>query len=442
MSTETESAPAPASEAVPSGPRGGRLDRPASRWSRASGLLRPFVALENPNYRILWLSMIASFAGMQMQFVARGWLAYDLTGSFTQVGIVSMAWGIPQLLLSLPGGAVADRMDKRNLMLASQASMGVLAMITAVLITLGWISIPWLFVLGLAQGTVFAFNLPARQALLPEIVPQPQLMNALALNNAAMTGTGIIAPAVAGLLIGAWGVEGAYYLQAGMLVIVVALMLRLPHGTSHLAGAARRGNVLQEIMVGLRYIASSQTVRTLMLLALVPMLVGLPYNSLLPGFAVRELGLEAGGFGMMFTATGIGALAGSLVVATLSEFPRKPLLQLVTGFGFGGGLILLGVAAHFSGYTGALLALVALGFFSTSYQTLCTTMMLNVTRQEFFGRVMSVYMLGFSVVPLMSAPIGMLADLISAKVTFALEGAAVVRPRWEFHRTGHCRHSS
>jgi MFS family permease len=408
------------------------VSRPASGLTLGSpvggsrvSLQSAFAALEHRDYRVLWFSMIASFSGMQMQFVARGWLAFELTGSFTQVGIVSMAWGVPQLFLSLVGGAVADRMDKRNLVLISQAGTGVLAALTALLITSGWISIPWLFALGVAQGTVFAFNMPARQALLPEIVPQSQLMNAVALNNAAMNGTSIVAPAIAGVMLGLWGVESAYYAQTGMLLIVMALMFQLPHGTSHLAGAEARGNVLHEIGVGLRYIVGARTLRLMMMLALVPMLVGLPYNSLLPGFAVRELGLAAGGFGLMFTATGIGALVGSLVVAALTEFTRKPLLQLITGFGFGGGLVMLAVDAGLFGYPGALVALVLLGFSATAYQTLCTTMMLGVTRPEFFGRVMSVYMLGFSVVPLMSAPIGIVADHITAKATFALEGVII-----------------
>ena len=370
--------------------------------------------------------MIAAFSGMQMQFVARGWLAFQLTGSFTQVGIVSMAWGIPQLFLSLVGGAVADRMDKRNLVLVSQASSGALAFTTALLITTGWISIAWLFALGLAQGTVFAFNLPARQAFLPEIVPPSQLMNAIALNNAAMNGTGIIAPAIAGVMLGLWGVEWAYYAQAGMLLVVVALMFQLPHGTSHLAGASARGSIAREIGVGLRYIWRDPAIRVLMLLALVPMFVGLPYNSMLPGFAVRELGLPAGSFGLMFTATGIGALAGSLVIATLTEFPRKQLLLLTAGVGFGGGLVALGVAAGVFGYVGALIALALLGFFATGYQTLGTTMMLGVTKPEFFGRVMSVYMLGFSIVPLMSVPMGMFADAITAKTTFIVEGGVIL----------------
>ena len=401
----------------PGGPDGGG-PKPSLRVA--------FVSLKQRNYRYLWFSQLASFTGMQMQQVARGLLAYELTGSYTAVGVVLMAWGIPQLLFSLLGGAVADRVNKRNLIIGVQSGTGLLALLVAVFVSTDVISIPILFVSGLVQGTLFAFNMPARQALLAELVPQNQLMNAIAVNNVAMNATRIVGPAVAGILIAAWGIEAAYYTQASLYLVVLLFLFRLPPSRSHLAGASERGNVLQEIGVGLKYIGSSSTLRLLMLMAFVPTLLGMPYMAVLPGFAVDELGLDPGSYGLMFTVTGIGAIVGSLIVAALTAFPRKAALQVAVGFGFGGSLVLLGLASAGFGYVGALGALVALGFFSTMYQTLNNTMIMGETRPELYGRVMSVYMLTFSLFPLMSGPIGALADQLTGKTTFVVLGSGIL----------------
>ena len=189
---------------------------PGMAGSARPSLRNAFVSLKNRNFRLLWFSMIGSFIGMSMQMIARGWLAFELTGSFAMVGVISIAWGLPMLMFSLPGGAIADRMERRDLVLFSQLGTGLLALIMAVLITIGQMNIPILFAMGLIQGVIFAFNMPARQALIAEIVPPGELMNAIALNNAGMNVTRILGPAAAGVMIGLWGVESAYYAQAAM----------------------------------------------------------------------------------------------------------------------------------------------------------------------------------------------------------------------------------
>ena len=418
------------------GPPMGMRGRPGARPGLGGGpgagagssrpsLRTAFISLQNRNYRMLWLSQVVSFTGMQMQMIARGWLAFELTGSFAMVGIVMMSWGIPGILFSLLGGALADRMNKRNVVLGSQLATGVLALITAVLITVGWIDIPTLFVLGLLQGTFFAFNMPARQALLAELVSPRELMNAIALNNMAMNGTRIIAPALAGVLIAAWGVDAAYYAQTVMYIFVLLFMLRLPPSTSHLQGASERGNVMQEIGVGLKYVAGRRTMLGLMVMAFVPITLGMSYFTLLPGFAVSDLGLEPGGYGFMIGISGVGALVGSFLIATLTDFPRKGLLQIVIGFGYGASLFALGAASVGFGYGGALVALAALGLFSASYMTVNNTMIMAETRPEFYGRVMSVYMLTFSIFPLMAWPLGVVADQIGATTTFMILGGGI-----------------
>ncbi len=408
------------------------------------GVMQAFEALKYGAYRTLWVSQLFSFMGMQMQQVARGVLAFQLTGSYTAVGVVMMAWGLPQLVFSLVGGAVADRVNKRNVILISQTGTGVLSLFNAVLITTGHISIPWLFGLGIVQGTLFAFNMPARQAFVAELVPQKSLLNAIALNNVGMNATRIVGPAAAGLMIKYWGIDIAYYAQAAMLLIVVGLTLLLPNSVAHLKGAAQRKGIFHEIGLGLKFIGSSRTLVLLMVMAFVPTLIGMPYVTLLPGFAAAELGLQPDELGFMFTVTGAGAIIGSIAVAAMTDFSRKPLAQAVMGLGYGLSLVGLGAGAMFFGYSGSLVALVLLGLFSTTYQTLNNTMIMSETRPEFYGRVMSVYMLTFSLFPLMSGPMGVVADAVTATTTFIgmgvvitafLVGTILLSPRYTFSKT-------
>lgn len=402
---------------------GPRMGRPGSG---KPSLRKGLVALKNSDFRLLWMSSVSSFVAMQMQQVARGWLAFQLTDSFAAVGIITLAWGIPMLLFSLVGGAVADRMDKRTLIIISQIGMGSLALITAVLIVTDLISIPILFVMGLAQGTLFAFNGPARGALVPEIVGKKQLMSAIAVNNAAMNGTRIFGPALAGILIAAWGVAAAYWVQTAMYLLVLVFMFKLPPSTAHLEKADERGNLFHEIGVGINYIRHEKMLRMLMVMAFVPTALGFSYFVLLPGFAINDLGLEPGSYGVLFMFTGAGAVVGSLFVASFTEFPRKGLLQVVAGFGYGGALLGLGLLSVAFGFPGALAALALLGLFSSTYMAINNTLIMVNTHPDFYGRVMSIYMLTFSGMTFVAAPLGLVADRIGAPTTFNMLGVGIV----------------
>jgi MFS family permease len=399
----------------------------AGMGSSRPSLRNAFVALRNRDFRILFLSMVAANAAMGMQMLARGWLAFQLTGSFAIVGVISISFGIPMLLLSLVGGATADRMDKRSLMVITQIGTGLLTLLTAVLITTGIINVPILFALGLAQGTIMAFRMPVQLSMLAEIVPEHELMSAMAINNAAMSATRPLAPVAAGLLLAAFGVDAVYYAQAVMYGVTLLFVLQLPKSTTHLERAEERGGLFAEIGIGVRYIAGERTLLMLLLMGVVPMMLLLPpMMTLLPGFAIEELGLSGDGLGFLMAVGGIGALAGSFVVATLTEFPRKPLLQMVAGLGAGAGLVALGMGTKAFGYEGALAGLIMLGLFQTVFMTLNMTMVMTQTQPEFYGRVMSVFMLLFSVMPFMAYPMGVLADRITASTTFGLAGLVVV----------------
>ena len=408
----------------PGGPGMGRPGfGPPSPGSRPS-LRRALEVFENRNYSYLWLSSLFSFMGMQMQQVARGVLAWELTESFGATGIIMFSFGLPMLLFSLFGGAIADRLNKRDLSVYTQIGIGLLALITAMLIVTDTITVELLFALGVVQGTFFAVGMPARQPMMALVVGPQQLMSAMAMGNAAMNGTRLIAPATAGLLIAWKGVESAYFGMSILYVLSVLGLLWVPRHFGRPMDGPRSG-MLSEINEGLRYALGDRTLRFLLLMGFTSALFAMPYIALLPGFVDRDLGMDSSNVGILMSATGIGALIGSLLIAMYTEHPRKPLMQFGAGQLSAVGLVLLGVISVSAGFGGAIVAIIFLGFTLTTFQTLNMTMIMTSAREEYYGRVMSIMMITFSTMPMMAAPLGFIADRIGAPSLFIAQGVAV-----------------
>jgi len=400
----------PATEAVPAEARGLRVPR-------------TFAALRNRDYRLLWLGTLGSFTAMQMQQVARGYLAFELSGSAAVLGVVGLSFGLPQLIFSLFGGVLADRVKKRNLLLVTQVATGLVALATAILVATGLITIWQLIVLGVAQGTIFSFNMPTRQAFLADLVGPPEMMNAVALNNAGMNVTRIFGPALAGLLISVpfVGLSNVFFFMAACYLLPVLTLLQIR--PRYAAGERTKAPMLQEFTGGLRYIFRHEVLGMLLLLGLVPIILGFPYQMLLPVFASDEvLNVGARGLGMMSAFTGVGALAGALVVATATGMRRRGRLQLAAGAAFGVSLFAFGMSPSF---TLALLTLAAVGFSGSVYQSLNSTLIMTSSEPAYYGRVMSVNMMGFSLMPIAALPMGIIADRLGAPHTVAICGLAV-----------------
>src|SRR5579884_2849509 len=194
-----------------------------------SALGHPFASLSEPSYRDFWLSILGSFSAMQMNIVARGYLAFVLTVSATALGVVSLARAIPMLTIAPYAGTVADRTDKRKLLIATQVGLMLVALITSMLVHFGLIQFWHLVVLGFFEGTIFTFNMPTRQSILPQLVPSKRLGNAIALNATGRNLTRIVAPSLAGVLIGlpAFRISGAFDCVAVCYCAAALLLLRL-----------------------------------------------------------------------------------------------------------------------------------------------------------------------------------------------------------------------
>lgn len=378
---------------------------------------KPFLALDQEGFRHLWLGMLPGTMAMQMGMITTGYVAYDISGSAASVGFVSLGSGVPMLLLGLAGGVVADRFPKRNVLLLTQALIGIAATINAILVITGIVQIWHLMLVAAIQGVGFAFNMPSRQAFIGQLVSRERLMNAVALNNAGMNFCRVIGPSIAGALIAVpfVGAGGVYAIMACMYAYVVLSLLRIQDRGRPLGSV--RPPPLDSLREGLRYIRGNGVVSTLLALAFVPVLLGMPYQQLMPVFAEDVFNVGPSALGLLLTFNGIGALAGSLVIAGLTAFPRKGLLQMMLGIAFG---LSLAVFAFSRSFHIGLASLIVIGFVSSGYQALNSTLVMNNADPEYHGRVMSVYMLTFSAMPLAVVPYGALADAFTAPVTIGI----------------------
>lgn len=383
---------------------------------------RALAALRHPAYRRLMVGLAPGLLAMQMGSVALGYLAYTLSGAATALGLIGLGWGLPMLGLSLVGGVVADRFPRRTILLGTQVLMGAAALLGTVLLLTGLIQVWHIFIVALIQGTSFAFNMPARQAMIADLVGKEDLGNAIALNNSLLNFTRVVGPPIAGVLIGyeAIGIRGVFIYMAGAPILVLFMLARLPYSAPTRRG---RRSGWGDLVDGLRFIGRSPVLLSLLALAFAPVLFGLPYQTLLPVFALQVLRVGPEGLGLLGMASGLGALIGSLGVTTLADSPRRRLIQVVLGLLFG--LSLIGFAnSPVLPLAAACLALA--GASSAGYMSINNTLVMQAAPNELHGRVMSVHMMTFSLMPLASLPVARLTDLIGAPATVTGMGFLLV----------------
>lgn len=391
-----------------------------------TGLARIFGALyKNPYYRTYWFGNQASTLMMQMQMIAQGYLAYVLTGSAEALGIVGLAQGLPQLVFSPFAGVIADRYAKRNLLLIVQLVLCINAVALGLLIGIGLIQYWHLVVTGFIQGICFSIYMPARQSWIPSLVPEEDLANAIALNNAGLNASRILGPAIAGVLIAIpwFNVNGVYYLRVVACIWVFYSLLQIPI-LGEVEGQ-RKSRMISEVTAGLRYIWDHETLSPLFTLALVTLLLGTSYQMLLPAFALNTLSVGSEGLGFMMTAVGVGALCGSLSMAYFSRSKRKGRIQAVAGISLGVALACFGLFSGFKVFPLVLLALFAVGISNDFYSTINNTLIMLNTDRALYGRVMAVYMMTWSLSSLSAAPFGALMDRVGGPLTMILIGGVL-----------------
>jgi len=373
-------------------------------------LPRTFAALKHRNYRLFWSGQIISLIGTWMQTVGQGWLVLSLTNSPFKLGLVSMAGSLPVLLFTLWGGVVADRVNKRKLIITTQTCAMLLAFTLAILVTLKIIQVWHIVMLAFFLGTVNSFDTPTRQAFVVEMVGKEDLTNAIGLNSAMFNTARMVGPAVAGLLIAALGVAGCFWLN-GVSFIAVIIGLAFIQNTFK---AERRegGTPLKNLLEGLRYLWSNKVVLALIANVAVSSIFGMPYMMLMPVFAKQILKGGPSTYGVLLAAAGAGAIIGGLTVATRGARARRGANILM-----GSGLFALFLFLFsFSHWFGISLVLLMVTGFAMITQNVTTNSLLQAVVPDFLrGRIMSVYVLMFmGMIPIGSLQAGSVAQVIGA----------------------------
>ncbi len=383
-------------------------------------MLPAFEVLQNRDFRLLWFGAMGSVLGSTMLALTRGYIAYDLTGSAAALGFVTLAQGVPMLILSMLGGVVADRVRKRPLLLLSQGSLAVTGLICAVLVHAGVVEIWHLALLSVAQGVIFSFNQPSRQAYMIELVGNQQIARAVGLNNASATFMSIVGPAAAGFLIAVPAIGTTYTLYLISLVYLLPVAMLLIIRTESPARRSEQTGFADQFVEGLRYISGHAVLRMIVLAGVVAMLVGSPYAQLLPVFASDEvLDVGASGLGLMSTAVGLGAFVGAIGVASWGSPRQQALMQLRSGIAFGLALAAFSYASYFPL---ALLMLVLVGLSSSAFATLNSTLSIGASEPAYYGRVSSVQQLNWSLSNLAVLPLGIAVDAAGAPLILLAAG--------------------
>lgn len=384
-----------------------------------------FESLANRDFRVLWLGFIGSWTGNQFQQVARGYLAYKLTGSALAIGVVTLAMGLPRVVLSPIGGWLADRYNKRTVVICTSIAMTLLSALTGSLYLAGDLDFTALVALGLAQGVAFSLLMPVRQAYTPQIVGTGHLLpNAVALNTAGMNLTRIAGPAIAGLLIAIphFGLGGTFFVIASCWSWVTISARRVGNLGPPLGARQRVG---QSVRDGFSYVGSHKGLLTLMSLGFVPLAVGMPYINLMPAIADGTLHGGSRMLGLLLSVGGIGSLVGTLFIASFARYEKKATLQLALGVGFGVALVGFASFVRAGDLVAALPFLFAAGMTGDAYQALNSSLIMMSTDPGRYGRVMGVYMIAQSVRPISVLPVGALGDAVGVPLTLVMAGTLV-----------------
>jgi MFS family permease len=404
------------------------LEKPATIEDSAAGksthsfFTRTFFSLRHPNFRYLFVGTVFMSAGQWIQNVTLGWLVYDLTGSSVLLGMLNGLRALPFLITSPIAGVVADRTDRRSILIWCESVLMLTAMIMGFVVGAGYADVWQVFVFTSITAVAWSFVDPVRQSMVPTLVPKEDLMNAVALNSAAFNMTKIIGPSLGGLLIALFGASGNFYVQglayAGVLFSLYCMTAR-PSSTE-----ARRSSALANLKEGMNYVWRQPAVFALMTSALIPRIIAMPYQTLMPVFQKDVLHVGPEGLGLLLAAPGLGAsLAGFTLATVSSRIKRQGWVLIFSLIGLGASM---NIFAWTISFPLALVVLVANGAFQVIYMATTNTMLQVIVPDHLRGRVMSIYMLDRGLMPLGSLAAGVGAHWVGAPATVGFMGLAVV----------------
>ncbi len=410
------------------------LDRPDSSERRSNAWLVPaiamnaiqrsfrqtFAALAIRNYRLFFMGQAISLSGSWMQRVAQGLLVLELTGSGTRLGIVIALQALPVLIFGAWGGLVADRMSKRTILYATQATAGLSSLAIGILVISGDIRLWMVYVAATVLGSVKVFDNPTRQTFVREMVGRDLLTNAVSLNSIEMNFARVVGPAIAGVLVATLGL-GACFIVDGLSYTIVIAMLAVMRA-DELQPAQRLAKAKGQLAEGFRYVRSEPVIRnTLVMMAIIGTFT-YEFSVVLPLLAEFTFETGASGYAALTSAMGIGAVAGGLYTA--SRRRTGPAVLVVSAALFGGAVLL---ASASPSMTLALAAMVVVGFFSINFTSLANVTLQLESAPQMQGRVMSLWSIAFLGTTPIGGPImGAIGEHAGARWALGLGGVAAL----------------
>ncbi len=427
--------PPPAGATEPPPPAAGSAspDGGPPRW-----FARTFAALEDPNFRLLYISNILQFGSMQMQLVVRGWLVFHLTGSFAALGTMALANAIPLLLFSPIGGVIADRAPKKTVIQLGQGYNAVNATALAILAA-GWFGLElefWhLFLSAFLQGGVNSIMQPARQSMISDLVPRERLTNAIGINASGQTLMQLVGPGIAGFMIAAVSPAIVFATMAAMYALAITFTMRLPTrplyafaqtaagiAAAHAPRRSRGAGGVKDLVDGMRYVTHDPAIRTVIAVNFLIVVVVMPYTMLLPGFVSEVLHKGAFEQGALQSVQGVGALIGAMVVASTGSRGRGKLF-IGCGALLGVGIVAFAASAN---YWVTLPLMVMIGAGQAGRMAFGQVLIQAYSAEEYRGRVMSVWFMEFGLVQFGTFIVGFLAEWFGPQLAIGGLAATLV----------------
>jgi MFS family permease len=414
---------------------------PPEESERDSAAARLLESFEVPAFRWYFAAQFGTWGAMNMQMVVNGYLVFVLTDSYAALGMTALTRSLPGIVLALVGGVLADRLPKKYLVQVAQFASGLVAVAVGLLLWFDLLRFEHLLISSFLQGALMSLMMPARLSMLPALVGIPRIQNAQALGMGMMNLMRMAGPAAGGAILALTGAYYAYFLMAGLYFWATAMYVKVPNiesleqarrdGAAHLvAGAARAGagtgaadrsaagrpkraSAIHDLLEGVRYVRRERTIGTLLAVNLAIVLVSMPYQMLLPGYVLDVMQSGPGTLGALQSISGVGAVAAIVVIAAMPTHQRGKILLL--------GSMLMGVALVAFSFSTALILtapiLIVVSIGQTFRMSLSSVLIQTYVRDEFRGRVNSLFMMEMSMVSLSTFIAGLLAARFGAQLT-------------------------
>jgi MFS family permease len=410
---------------MPSDPPASKPDAPPRTRPRFSGVRSGFIAFRFRNYRLFWFGQLISVTGTWMQSLAQAWLVYEiLKATPFQLGLVNVLQFLPVLLFGIPSGIIADRFPKRNIMMATQSLMMLLAALMAVLVISDVVRLWHVYAIAITFGLANAVDMPTRQAFVSEMVDRDALMNAIALNSALFNTGRIAGPAIAGILLAIMGPGPLFALNAVTYIAVLSgLAMMQVEPVTRIAGESP----LKRLREGIAYVRSDPVIsRTIIMVGMVGTF-GMNFNVWVPVLASDAFAAGSSAYGQLFSAMGAGSLLGALSLAFSGRGPNRARMVAAV-LAMGVTEIVLGVVAgEGSALVLGALALAVVGFSSSNTMSTANTLVQTTAPDELRGRVMAVYMTVFAgTIPIGALFAGWVTGHFGVAISIAIGGTMVV----------------